>query len=139
MILYINTRGGSAAKDQKKITVALKEDGKVVKSLSEENQFGSQVLLPLIIKLLQKVCTKDTENPQVSTCLPAGKVQIHPKVHSFTERTKGVHWEMLEGIEVETGPGSFTGLRVGVSVANALGFSLGISVNGKKMETELVY
>jgi len=34
-------------------------------------------------------------------------------------------------IEVETGPGSFTGLRIGVSVANTLGWALGIPVNGK--------
>lgn len=45
----------------------------------------------------------------------------------------------IKGIEVETGPGSFTGLRVGVSVANALGFSLKVPINGKKIETELVY
>jgi tRNA threonylcarbamoyladenosine biosynthesis protein TsaB len=34
-------------------------------------------------------------------------------------------------IEVNTGPGSFTGLRVGVSIANTLGWVLGIPVNGK--------
>src|SRR3972149_5808009 len=39
----------------------------------------------------------------------------------------------IKEIEVETGPGSFTGLRVGVSVANALGWSLGIPVNGKDL------
>lgn len=33
-------------------------------------------------------------------------------------------------IEVMTGPGSFTGLRVGVSVAQALGWSLSVPVNG---------
>lgn len=38
----------------------------------------------------------------------------------------------LSNIEVNTGPGSFTGLRVGISVANALGFSLKIPVNGKE-------
>lgn len=38
----------------------------------------------------------------------------------------------LTGIEVNTGSGSFTGLRVGISVANALGFALGIPINGKK-------
>ncbi len=35
-------------------------------------------------------------------------------------------------IEVVTGPGSFTGLRVGVAVANALGYALKVPVNGKK-------
>lgn len=44
----------------------------------------------------------------------------------------------VTGIEVNCGPGSFTGLRVGVSVANALGFSLKIPVNGKKIG-ELVF
>lgn len=37
----------------------------------------------------------------------------------------------LTEIEVNTGPGSFTGLRIGVSVANALGWSLNIPVNSK--------
>lgn len=95
MILYINT------KEQNKISVDLKENGKVVKSLSAKNKFGSQVLLPLIAR----------------ACTPG----------------------VLTRIEVETGPGSFTGLRVGVAVANALGFSLNIPVNGKKTETNLVY
>ena len=36
-------------------------------------------------------------------------------------------------IKVETGPGSFTGLRVGVSVANTLGWMLGVPVNEKAM------
>lgn len=39
----------------------------------------------------------------------------------------------LTHIEVNLGPGSFTGVRVGASVANALGFSLKIPVNGKKV------
>jgi len=39
----------------------------------------------------------------------------------------------ITGIEVNTGPGSFTGLRVGVSVANALGWVLDIPVNGKNL------
>ena len=49
----------------------------------------------------------------------------------------GLEYKDLKRIGVETGPGSFTGLKVGVSVANALGFSLGIPVNGKKVETQL--
>lgn len=100
MILCIDT------KDQKKIVVSLKKNGEIVKSLTEQNEYGSQVLLPLIIKLIK------TKNYELST---------------------------LTAIEVETGSGSFTGLRVGVAVANALGFSLGIPVNGKKLETDLIY
>lgn len=99
MILQIDT------KDQKVIKVSLKS-GKIVESLSEENKYGSQVLLPLINKILKKNKLK---------------------------------FKDLKGIEVEIGPGSFTGLRVGVSVANALAYSLNIPVNGKKIETELVY
>jgi len=39
----------------------------------------------------------------------------------------------LTEIEVNLGPGSFTGLRVGVSVANALAWALKIPINGKKV------
>ncbi len=39
----------------------------------------------------------------------------------------------INEIKVNTGPGSFTGLRVGISIANALGFFLKISINGKKV------
>ena len=115
MTLYINT------KDQKTIKVSLKKDGKVVKSLSEENEFGSQVLLPLIVKLLRAY------KPGLELKLQT----VQPEVDSLFAK--------LKGIEVETGPGSFTGIRVGVSIANTLGFALGISVNGKKMELDLQY
>jgi len=100
MILHIDT------KDQKTVRVALKNEGSIVEEMIEKNEYGSQVLLPLIEKLLKK---------------------------------NELDYKDLKGVEVETGPGSFTGLRVGVSVANALGFSLGIPVNGKKIETELKY
>lgn len=100
MVLYINT------KNRNSVEVSLKKEGQVLQTLSAENEYGSQVLLPLISRLLE------------------------------AERWK---LEALSGIEVETGAGSFTGLRVGVAVANALGFSLKIPVNGKKIEDKLVY
>jgi len=46
---------------------------------------------------------------------------------------KGLTLKDIDSIEVNTGPGSFTGIRVGMSIANALSFSLKIPVNGKKV------
>jgi tRNA threonylcarbamoyl adenosine modification protein YeaZ len=41
--------------------------------------------------------------------------------------------EDLTAIEVNPGPGSFTGIRVGLSIANTFGFLLSIPVNGNKV------
>lgn len=48
-------------------------------------------------------------------------------------KKKGKKLEDITEIEVNPGPGSFTGLRVGVSVANTLGWVLGVPVNGKDL------
>lgn len=52
---------------------------------------------------------------------------------------KAIEGKEVSAIYVNKGPGSYTGLKVGVSVANALGFALGLPVNGKKLETDLNY
>lgn len=41
--------------------------------------------------------------------------------------------EEIDQVKVNTGPGSYTGLRVGSAIANALGFLLKISLNNKKI------
>lgn len=44
----------------------------------------------------------------------------------------GKDWHDIEGIVAYQGPGSFTGLRIGLSVANALAASLNIPIIGSK-------
>jgi tRNA threonylcarbamoyladenosine biosynthesis protein TsaB len=100
MILCIDTS------DMKKVVVSLRKEGKILDTISEDREYGSQVLLPIIDKILKK---------------------------------NKLEYADLKGIEVETGPGSFTGLRVGVAVANALSYSLGIPVNQKPLEVDLLY
>lgn len=39
----------------------------------------------------------------------------------------------INEIQTEKGPGSFTGLRVGIAIANALSFGLEIKINGKAL------
>jgi len=48
-------------------------------------------------------------------------------------KKEGIGLKQITEIEVNTGPGSFTGLRVGVSVANTLGWVLEIPVNGNNL------
>lgn len=50
-------------------------------------------------------------------------------IERLSEKGKSLH--DITSIEVNTGPGSFTGLRIGVAVANTLGWVLGVSVNDK--------
>lgn len=70
----------------------------IEKKIRITRSFQSQVLLPLIEKML-----------------------VNNKVNLSD----------LTEIRVNHGPGSYTGLRVGVSIANILGWGLGIKVNSK--------
>lgn len=47
-------------------------------------------------------------------------------------KSHDISFSDISEIRVHTGPGSFTGLRVGAAVANALGWLLDIPVNGQK-------
>lgn len=84
--------------DEVKMELANPQTGKT-DTLRQTQQKGSQVLLPMIVKILAKNKIKFSD---------------------------------LTAIEVNVGPGSFTGTRVGVAVANALGYALDLPVNGQK-------
>lgn len=50
-------------------------------------------------------------------------------LHPENKRGKQVaRYDLLDGIAVYKGPGSFTGLRIGMSVANALSYATGIPI-----------
>lgn len=52
---------------------------------------------------------------------------LHSKLRGLLE-AKGNQLHDINGVVVYQGPGSFTGLRIGISVANALGASLNVPV-----------
>jgi tRNA threonylcarbamoyladenosine biosynthesis protein TsaB len=56
-------------------------------------------------------------------------VELMPSIVSMLER-QGLTTESLDGVSVALGPGSFTGLRIGLSVAKGLSFSLEIPIVG---------
>lgn len=57
---------------------------------------------------------------------------ILPMIDKILKEHK-IELKDISAIEINEGPGSFTGLRVGIAIANALSFALKIPVNGKKI------
>ena len=52
---------------------------------------------------------------------------IHQKIEALL-KTQQKTWQAIEGIACYQGPGSFTGLRIGLTIANSLAYSLGVPV-----------
>lgn len=60
--------------------------------------------------------------------------QLAETLHAVIKETlhkQGKDWVDVQGIVVYKGPGSFTGLRIGLSVANALAYGVGASIVGQ--------
>lgn len=55
---------------------------------------------------------------------------IHLKIEDLLKQ-ESLNWHDIQAIAVFKGPGSFTGLRIGASVANALAIGLGVPIIGK--------
>lgn len=52
---------------------------------------------------------------------------LHTKLQSILIMTK-IEMSQIDGIVIFAGPGSFTGLRIGFSVANTLAYSLNVPI-----------
>lgn len=52
---------------------------------------------------------------------------LHRKITGLL-KSKKMDWRDIEGVVVYKGPGSFTGLRIGISVANALAYGLDVPI-----------
>lgn len=52
---------------------------------------------------------------------------IHMKIESLLKK-RHMDWPDIQGIACFQGPGSFTGLRIGLTVGNALAYSLGVPI-----------
>lgn len=55
---------------------------------------------------------------------------IHKKIKELLG-SYSYEWSDIKGVVCFKGPGSFTGLRIGLSVANAMAYSLNIPITGK--------
>lgn len=62
-------------------------------------------------------------------CHQNHSVELMPNINRLLEQT-GSNLKSLSGVIVARGPGSFNGLRVGISTAKGLSFSLGVPLAG---------
>lgn len=84
-------------------------------------------------KLVKVGLTIDGKEDVVERVPDHRKAQVVlPLIEELLEDYKLTLKDITE-IQVNQGPGSFTGLRVGVAIANALGFLLKVPINGKKV------
>ena len=65
--------------------------------------------------------------------IDANKSQVVLSMIEDVLKKHNLKLEDLNAIEVNAGPGSFTGVRIGISIANALSFALKIPANNKKV------
>jgi tRNA threonylcarbamoyladenosine biosynthesis protein TsaB len=88
------------------------------------------------------ILTMRTDNPEAEVGLYEGETQLayqkwlahrelsqtlHHKIEAMLA-DHGKEWKDISGIVAYEGPGSFTGLRIGLTVANALSYGIQIPI-----------
>lgn len=93
-------------------------------------------------EVILHIDTRDNKKVNVSLAVNGKKISktvpnswtsqsLLPSIDKLLGENK-IKPESLTEIRVNTGPGSYTGIRVGIAVANALAYLLKIPVNGEK-------
>ena len=70
-------------------------------------------------------------NKQLASKTWAAHKQLAETIHTNVAqllKTQKLDWNDIEGLVCYKGPGSFTGLRIGLSFGNALAYSLGVPI-----------
>lgn len=91
-----------------------------MKKLFIDTTSNEKITVELTLNEKRDTVTQPLERQKAQIILPLIEQLI--KKHALT-------LQEIDAIEVNPGPGSFTGVRVGVSIANALSYTLGIPVN----------
>lgn len=94
-----------------------------MKTLFIDTSSNTSIIVGLRIDGTEDLITHKIDTRKAQIALPL--IEQLLKKHQLTPQD-------LTGIEVQVGPGSFTGLRVGITIANTLGSELQIPVNGQK-------
>jgi tRNA threonylcarbamoyladenosine biosynthesis protein TsaB len=101
-------------------------------------------------KVILYIDTSDNKKITVALEIDGKKVQNIKQTDTWTSqillpmiddllKKENVNIAQLTQININTGPGSFTGLRIGVAVANALGWLLHIPVNKSYKVVDVTY
>lgn len=85
---------------------------------------NKKIKIGLTIKDKKKLLVSDSKNLRSQTCL-----LLIDKIL----QDKKLEPKDLSQIRINTGPGSYTGLRVGIAIANTLSYLLKIPINNKKI------
>lgn len=95
-----------------------------MKTLIIDSSDSKEIIVGLKIRDKEDLLRQKTDAKKAQVILPM--------INEVLKKHK-LKLEDLESIDVHTGPGSFTGLRVGISIANTLGFILKIPINGGRV------